>query len=660
MTDQAGVCCVPLGWRRETKFQNPQLKSVEVLSTYKYTSSTRGGKVNRNRQRNVFAIAGLAVLAMLVSAFGCIALPRYKSVQPRKGPAPLTRLAQRIDPWLVADGLAKKVVIEVDWVEGCKPGPLTLAGLQRVVEKYGPPGRPVEIRTDDEIPLREWESTAKSDDDQRIDALVSAHAEPVHETGVEPRYILFAPLSKRGLFGFSTTWPFQRDGVNDRVSGVVVFRENHARYAKLWISLDKLERMTLVHEFGHQFGLVADPRHERTGHHTGHCTRLDCAMAHPTRRVIVRNFIPGVFGHFFTDYCRECQAEIRMVQAEWRRQQAADPEWVAKRTRERETQGSLEDLSRLYSERKFAELLEAVDGQLQQDSLSPSLRRYRRMALVGLARFDEMRADWEAFPSEDADQWARESWTLGRGLIAAGRNDEVVALYQGKLDTMEDYEYEQSSIVLRSALEGLGEYAKAADVCFALLATDHDISFERTGMQLWAVGLLRRAGQLERAEQVLKPLMKKSRARALGSAAQLRRAQGREPEARALWEEELAPLLNRDSKFKTKAMEQSALYRAAQILARLSRLDEARATLQRAENLSVSEEERRPWEQIAAWALVGDFEKTAELVRSVNAGGWIAYDTCTHEELLPMRSDQRYSDLFQHCPPLVAKDASSH
>jgi hypothetical protein len=551
-------------------------------------------------------------------------------------------------------------VIEVDWVAGCKPGPLTLAGLQRVVEKYGPPGRPVEIRSDDEIPLSEWESTATVDDAQRIDALVSDHAEPVHEPGVEPRYILFAPLSKDGLFGFSTTWPFQRDGRDDRVSGVVVFRKSHERYAKLWISLDKLERMTLVHEFGHQFGLVADPRHERTGYHRGHCTRLDCAMAHPTRRVIVRNFIPGVFGHFFTDYCRECQDEIRIAQAEWRKQQAADPEWAAKWVRELRTRGDLDDLTRLYSERKYAELLQAVDARLRHDNSSASLHEYRRAALVGLARFDEMRADWEAFPSEDAIQWARESWPLGRGLIDAGRHAEVVALYQGKLDTMEDFECRQSSFVLLAALEGLGEYAKAADVCLALLAPDRGFSFDRSWIQLWAVGLLRRAGRLERAEQVLKPLMKKSRGLALGAAAPLRRAQGRESEARVLWEEELAPLLNRDSRFRTKVMEQSALYRAAQILAHLSRLEEARATIQRAENLPVSEEERRPWEQIAAWALVGDFEKTAELVRSLNSKESVAYDTCTPEELLPMRNDQRYSDLFQHCPPLMATGASSN
>lgn len=54
-------------------------------------------------------------------------------------------------------------------------------------------------------------------------------------------------------------------------------------------------------------------------------------------------------------------------------------------------------------------------------------------------------------------QWARESWALGRGSIAAGRNADVVALYQGKLDTMEDYEYEQSSFVLLAALGGASQ-----------------------------------------------------------------------------------------------------------------------------------------------------------------------------------------------------------
>lgn len=274
-------------------------------------------------------------LTALTSLSGCIALPRYKSVQARKEPVPFARIAERIDPWLLADGLVQKVIVEVDWVEGCEPGPKTLRGLQAVLEKYGPTGRPVEVRRDDVIPRSEWDATAEQKTGSRIRALVGAHAEPSHDPAVESRYVLFAPISKEGFMGFSTTWSFQADGQDERVRGVAVFHENHVRFAKLWISLDKLERMTLVHEFGHQLGLVSDPRHERTERHLGHCTRLDCLMAHPTRRVIVRNFIPGVFGVFFKDYCRECQAEIRLAQAEWRKQQAADPAWAEKLRRAR-------------------------------------------------------------------------------------------------------------------------------------------------------------------------------------------------------------------------------------------------------------------------------------------------------------------------------------
>ena len=191
----------------------------------------------------LLVVLGLAVMLVIVP----LALPRYPAVASRAEPYPPEELAAEFDQALLREGVSDRTVVEIDWVEGCEPGPQAIAGLEAILKKYSPPNHAVEIVVDQEIPRAAW------------------------------------------------------------------------RYALLWIDLDRLERMTLIHEFGHLFGLVGNPRHERSAAgHRGHCNDLHCLTAHPTLRVIARNFAAELFNQFMTDYCDACQGDIRRTQAYWR------------------------------------------------------------------------------------------------------------------------------------------------------------------------------------------------------------------------------------------------------------------------------------------------------------------------------------------------------
>ena len=158
-----------------------------------------------------------------------------------------------MNPWLLAEGFSDRLEIEVDWVEGCKPGPKTIEGLRRIAVEYGPPGRPVEITLDDEIPRAVWDGS-RDQGDQREQRIVEKYAD-LSDAPYDPEfrsgrlYVLFVPASRYGLNGYSTGWFVTRGDSRVLVDGIVVFRAPHARYAKLWLSLDKMERMTLIHEF---------------------------------------------------------------------------------------------------------------------------------------------------------------------------------------------------------------------------------------------------------------------------------------------------------------------------------------------------------------------------------------------------------------------------
>jgi hypothetical protein len=428
------------------------------------------------------ALLGLIALAGL-AAPACVLIPRYRAVGPlaRSGDAEETF---GLDPWLLAEGVADLVVVEIDWVAGCKPGPRTVEGLREILVEHGPAGRPVELRLDDEIPRETWDGFADGQDP--VEFLVSRFAgiavePPDADSRVERRYALFAPGPLHGTFGYSTTWSVRRGQEIRPVRGVVVSRASHARYARLWISLDRLERLTLVHEFGHQLGLVSNTAHERDRPHRHHCTSLVCPMSVPTPRVIARNLLRGLFNSFPRDYCERCRADIRRAQAVWRRRLAADPGYRAELVASRRAEERALRFRDLALKGENAQVVEEVAALRAHGEGVSALLAYEIGALADLGRLDEALARVVELP---AGEGGSARWGLGRALIAQGRHAEAVGLFDREvLRRGGDYEFEQSSFVLRAALQGLGRFSEAADLIGELQARGHSISFSPEGMR---------------------------------------------------------------------------------------------------------------------------------------------------------------------------------
>ena len=444
-------------------------------------------------------LGGLAALA-IAGITSCALLPRYPSIAKRPSPRLEDDLIEAMNPWLLADGFAERVEVEVDWVEGCRPGPKTIEGLREILRKYGPAGRPIEISLDDEIPRAEWDEPVRPGPavfgyhgvlpNDRVQRLVERHADLAWEPfdpdfRTERRYVLFAPEGGK-YFGYSADWKVTRGSDRVAVSGVVVFRNAHRRYARLWLSLDKMERMTLIHEFGHQMGLVANPSHERRDPHKMHCTSLKCAMAHPTPRVIARNFFAGVFNVFFRDYCERCQEDIRRAQDGWRARLASDPSYRARLVADRQASRLATSLTLLAEQGKHEQFLAAVEQARQRYPNSPSLASMECSSLIELGRLEEARkrledAELASRPSVSpffARQIESERWNLGRAFIASGRPEEAIALFpRERIRTAGDYEFEQSAFVLEEAYERAGRLEDAISLIDELLSCGHSKPF---------------------------------------------------------------------------------------------------------------------------------------------------------------------------------------
>lgn len=473
----------------------------------------------------------VGLLALTVIGVSCVAIPRYPPVERGATPYPAARLAEELDPWLLADGLSERVVVEIDWVAGARPGPRAVAGLDRVLRRYVPASVPVEVLLDDEIPEQAWRSAGAHPESKLVESWAqTATAEP----GVERRYALFLPTLRHGLFGYSSDWSFLRDGEPIQVRGVVVSYDAHARYAKLWIDVDRLLRGTLIHEFGHQLGLVTNDRHERTARHWLHCTSLVCLMAHPTARVIARNAAKGLFNKFPRDYCDRCQEDIRRAQAWWRERMAEDPGYVAARDARRQADVMRSMLSRLGCEKRYEEMLRlAREGREGfPDAGGWGVAEVR--ALWGLERVEDARAALDRLLVEGAgtDPDWRGLREIATRLIRHGRYGDVLRLVPvDRLGQAPHREVDQVAFQLRIALSGTGRSAETVDVIVSLAhrGRGSDVFGEVT--YAWA---LLEADRLDEAAPLIeRGLRGKHDEQWSGAALELARRRGDEARARA-------------------------------------------------------------------------------------------------------------------------------
>ena len=609
----------------------------------------------------------VALCLLLLLPVVCVLLPRYPAVAPGHDPYAVEKLAEQIDPWLLGEGFSERTVIEIDWVEGCRPGPQTVGGLDATLRKYGPPHHPIEVVQDQEIPLLEWNQLSSERD--RVDRLVQEYAgvERASTPGTEWRYVLFAPDAE-GYFGHVFTSLLERGGVTTQVSGLIVSRSAHRPYAKLWISLDRLERMTLIHEFGHLLGLVGNPRHERKDPaHRNHCTSLTCAMAHPTPRVIARNAFAGVFNQLITDYCADCQADIRRAQAYWHDRETEGSAYRERRQRERGARAAALSIQTLVENKHDADMLERVHELRSAWPEYPGWDELEAQALIGLDRTDEALVfQLRALPTDlAAPTYWRSRWVLDRLYVGVGRYDAAIALFdRAALASAEEYEFEQSAILLDQALSSCGRYDEAVALLDDLLARGKPVSFWPERMRTRRAALLRRAGRMKEADDAVSRALDDRRRRAiwLEQAARLRHAQDRTADERALWQEllqgaETGLLAAKDAPERT-ALEWSAV----QCLARFGQIDEARrraASVEAAVD-GAAEPRSRLEAELSARAALGDWNTVAELIRAVPIVERAYASPCQLEDLAPMREIPAYDDLFRLCPHRTDRATGVH
>lgn len=610
----------------------------------------------RGRARRTRNLARLGVLAATgVATASCLFLPRHRSIAPARGAWPDEALARSMNPWLLAEGFSDRLEIEIDWVEGCKPGPKTVEGLRRIALEYGPAGQPVEITLDDEIPLKDWKSAGPSGDDpeqkivERYADLLGAPEDAEFRTA--RLYVLFAPESRmRGLNGYSTRWIVPRGGDRADVDGIVVYRAPHERYAKLWLSRDKMERMTLIHEFGHELGLVGNEAHERLEPYSGHCTSLKCLMALPSLRVLFRNAIAGFFNILPTDYCARCREDIRRAKATWREAMARDASYRESRVAERWAARLALSLEPLREQGRHEEVLEAIGRFRSGGGMSQSLRRLKIGSLAALGRLDEARM---LLDLSDPDDRLRLSWSLGRSLTRVGRYEEAASLFdRDELRRARQYEFEQSCWVLLAALDGAGRPQDAVSLLEELIARGRAISFHPfEGLRVRRAQFLRKAGRMEEALGEARKALRERKGRAYWRelAAELLDESGSKDEARALRHEWLSDEEHALARAKEPVVSWELSWRVARVRALLGETAEARATIAQGgaapEGTGV---DRRLWTEAPALATLGDWDAIAALIRRQGADSF--YDTCLQGELAPMRADSRYADLFSVCP----------
>jgi tetratricopeptide (TPR) repeat protein len=600
----------------------------------------------------------MAVCATFLLTASCLLLPRYRPVERRGEPYPAEKLAEEMDPWLLAEGFGERLIVEIDWVDGCRPGERTLAGFDRILRRYVPSDRELQVTLDEEIPQSAWEEASKKRDP--VKALVEQFAGvgPVAESGTERRYVLFVP-EFHGFFGYSTAWTVERAGTVVPVQGVVVAREAHEEVAKMWLDRDKIERGTLIHEFGHQFGLVTNDQHERSHpEHRRHCTQLKCLMSHPTARVIMRNAAAGLFNVFPKDYCSRCQEDISRAKDYWRRRVAEDPEYRSSILLKREAWRARVALGSLYENERYGELLARVRTLREQYPGAPGWDSYEASALLGLGRVDEalvlLQRALQADP-EGVGYWNRR-WRVGRILIGLGRHDEAVRLFEtGAMERSDPYDFEQSTFILVKALTGLGRYGEAVRATDELLRRGHSLAFDSEGLRVHRSVLLRRAGRLDEAEEAVAAGLAKRKTRGawLEAAAELRRAQGRDSEARSLLEERLAGVEGQYSASSDAPSRWRTGWESVRLLAETGAGDRARTLASELAAKGIPDEihlVESVYYETSAWIALGELDRAAALLRGLSVEQRGLADPCGREALEPLRQSPDHAILLEHCP----------
>lgn len=589
--------------------------------------------------RKAVLVCGYVFALFLFLLVGCCrSLLRYPAAAPGEVPLDAARLGEVMNPFLLTTLTSSRLTIEIDWVAGSKPPARAVTALEKLVRKYNPPEREVRVIVDQEIPLAEWKRFET--DQGPVPGLFEQYlSRDPRAPGEEVFYVLSVPEAG-GHFGYSSEVTIEHSGRPVYLSFLVVSTNAARREAVLWITAEKIQQSTLLHEFGHPLGLVLNPTHENAN--LGfHCTETECLMTHPTGRVILSNFWRGLFlGKLPWDYCRKCQEDIRRAQQYWNAQAAVDPAFgdrlLHKRELEDWTQGAWGRLGRWDTEGALA----AARRVRELNPTATSATEIEALAL--LARGDLLAG--VAAAQRYAAAKGREEGNLLRLAQALCRWGRYQAAYGLLLP--EGSGTQRAAWVgagLAQALAGLGRIEEAGRVA------------AEGGNLESAVQYLRRAGKIEEAERVLS----KARAEARQSflvqahlsleAARLAAARGQTERWRAMKAEAIRTLTDAADRNRGILKALSLEARGA-IEAATSDCPAALRSLEAAEALrSDAAAGSLRGLRLSPLALCGKVEGFLAEWRRLSPLEQLRQDPCGAEDFAALRSNPRFKAQFPEC-----------
>jgi tetratricopeptide (TPR) repeat protein len=594
----------------------------------------------------------LAVFLISLMIFpGCRALLRYPAqVGPAKDSAG-EDFVTNLNPYILTNLISNHLVVELDYVEGCRPSPKALTALERRLRKYCPADKEIRVLLDDEIQLEDWENLGRGR--QAVERFVRYNLDhdPRDWEEVEVVYVLYSPRSGPwfggNYFGLTTQVTFEREAQPATVDMVNVFAEAVGEHAILWVGPARVERSTLVHEFGHVLGLVSNRVHTQRGN-PQHCTEPQCVMTHPRLRSILYNLVPGFFaGRIPNDYCSKCRADIRATQEAWAKQVQTNPE-AATALRKQRTAVEIGAAARWFSDQKrFQDGVDYLSEFVLLDHELYGARYWMAWLLRRSGRGEEALSVLE-------EATARQPGAMlfaqikAETLCELGRYDEALnAIDRKALEAEASF---AGYRVLTHSLHGLGRHREAVEAWKELASSFNSFKNAQRQYAEWEMAQsYRRADSPAEALEILNVLWEHSPSNyGLGiELAQTMQELNRGEEAKAILEKVSIELEKDLSDNGHRSQILQALSRSSAIL---GDADKARRAVSMLKSFY---EEEQSWIMLfdaRIHTLLGDYPGALEALRKAGELDPItATDVCFELDFRSLRREQAFKKQFPQC-----------
>ncbi len=261
--------------------------------------------------RKSLVVTVVALLSALALLSGCSTLLRAPSVgEEGAGIAEVDAFSMNKD--LLNSTKYRSLVIEIDWLEGCKPRRKAIDALRECAIRWCDKPDGIEVVLDEEIPQSAIPKEGVTDASHNV--LFARHANRIpREDTTYYIHVLYANWHGRGIRGTSSRIvpATLTDGrVMNSLSFIQIYRKRVDKHAFLLVRPPEIERLVLLHEFGHAMGLVSNPDHMTA---SNHCCNPACIMySSVDARSVIVNFLPAFFlGKLPNDLCDGCKADLR-------------------------------------------------------------------------------------------------------------------------------------------------------------------------------------------------------------------------------------------------------------------------------------------------------------------------------------------------------------